>query len=205
MSANFTHDQIKSVLDKLNFEYSIHLNVEDFRSDSYSASSMTDILTQKIADELNGEWTTDMAFHKLRSAIVGVLKINEAQITQESDLNALFPTNTRKSKIKEVGEKLGFPIDVLKPNSVLYGLFIFLFFACIPFGIGMDWFFSGIAMIIFAIIIYILGKTGNSFKMKTVGHLADHLAWKNYLQQKRKSNPVDVDAIRKKVSEELGA
>ncbi len=204
MSANFTHDQIKSVLDKLNFEYSVHLNVEDFRSASYSASSMTDILTQKIADELNGEWTADMAYHKLRAAIVSVLNVREEQVTQESELNELLPSNTRKSNIKAIGEKLGFPLDVLKPNSILYGLFIFLFFACIPFGIGMDWFLSGICMVVFAVIIYILGKTGNSFKMKTVGHLADHLAWKNYLQQKRKTNPVDVDAIRKKVSEELG-
>ena len=185
MSANYSHSQIQNILSKLNTTFEVNLNTEDFKSENYSSSSMVDLLTQKIADELNGEWTTDMAFHKLRTAIVALKQIPASEITQETELNSLFPSSMRKTDIKNLENKLGFPFEILKPNGILYGLFIFLFFACIPFAIGMDWFLSGICMVIFGIIIYVLGKTGNTFKMKTVGHLADHLAWKNYLKQKR--------------------
>lgn len=205
MSETLTQLQLKEIIANLNREFGVHLLSEDFRSTNYSLSSLRDILVQKISDELNGEWTTDMAFHKIKTAISHIVGKDEAYITQETELDQLFPSSNRRKQVNDLSEKLGFKLDILKPNGIIYGFFIFLFFACIPIGIGMDWFLSGIGMIVCAIIIFILGKTGNTFRMKTVGHLADHLAWKNYLKQKRKVDPVDVEAIRKKVMVATGS
>lgn len=184
MSENLTHAQLTGIITKINSSFGVQLNAEDFRSDAYSISSLQDMLVQKISDELNDEWTTDKAFHKLRVAISSLLSIDPNSLTLETELSALFPKDNRKKQMTALGDKLGFVLEVLKPNSVIYGIFIFLFFACIPFGIGMDWFLSGICLVIFGVIIFILGKAGNTFKMKTVGDLADHIAWKNYLKQK---------------------
>jgi hypothetical protein len=202
MSQELSHEQLQGIIGKLNTNLKVSLLEEDFKARSYSLSSLEDLLAQKITDELNGEWTSDMAFHKIRKAIS---KITQAKdITLDSDLNALFPSSSRKQQVKLLGEELGFPIDILKPNGFIYGFFIFIFFACIPVGIGMDWFLAGIVMLCCALVIYILGKTGNQFKVKTVGHLADHLAWKNYLRQKRNASPVDEAFVRSEVKKALG-
>lgn len=205
MSQELSQTQLHNVIQKLNTNLKVSLLNEDFKSTSYSTSSIEDILVQKICDELNGEWTSDMAFHKLRNAISKAVGKSIDSIQQESELIVLFPSSQRKELMKKVGEELGFPLDVLKPNGYIYGFFIFLLFACIPVAIGMDWFIAGIVMICCAVIIYILGKTGNQFRLKTVGHLADHLAWKNYLRQKRNASPVDEAFVRSEVKKVLYA
>lgn len=203
MSQELTQTQLHDIIQKLNTSLKVSLLKEDFKSASYSTSSIEDILVQKICDEKNGEWTSDMAFHKLRNAISVATGKSADSIHQESELTVLFPTEQRKALMKKVGEELGFPVDVLKPNGYVYGFFVFLLFACIPVAIGMDWFLAGIVMICCTVIIYILGKTGNQFRLKTVGHLADHLAWKNYLRQKRNASPVDEALIRSEVKKVL--
>lgn len=183
----------------MNQAFSVNVDAEDFKSENYSTSSVKELLMQKITEELSGEWTSDMAFHKLRGAIAEITSTPPASITLDSELNTLLPKSGRKKNLTQLENKLGFKMDILKPNSALYGTFILLFFACIPVGIGMDWFLSGICMIVFGVIIYVLGKTGNNFRMKTVGQLADFLAWKNYLVQKRGMKEVNTSEIQSKV------
>jgi hypothetical protein len=199
MSDNISRESALQYIQQVNQAFKVDLNPEDFKSAGYSVSSLQDILIQKTVDELNGEWTSDMAFHKIKSAMVRANGKEAKSITLETALVDLFPASSRRAEMKKLSDELGFPLEVLKPNSALYGTFIFLFFACIPFGIGMDWFFSGIVMVVCAVAIFIMGKTGNHFRMKTVGQMADDLAWKNYLKKKRTLEPVNTDDIRKKV------
>jgi len=199
MSDSITHDKLQQVIANVNRELKVNINPEDFKSASYSASSLKDILIQKAADELNGEWTTDMAFHKLKAAISQVAGVAQSTITDETELDKLFPSNTRKAQVEKLNEAMGFKMDILKPNGVLYGILLVLFFACIPFSFALDWFIGGIALVVLGALIYLVSKTGNTFKVKTVGHLADHLAWKNYLKQKRDHVPASEEEIRTKV------
>jgi hypothetical protein len=201
MSESISKIQVAEAITKLNSHFSIQLPAEEFRSAEYSRSSIRDILIQKVMDEVSGEWTADIAFRKIRSSAARVLNKSAESITADTLLDELIPAEGRKDKLKAMSEDMGVPLEVLKPNSKIYGTLIFLFFACIPFAIGMDWFVSGIAMIVILILIYILGKTGNNFKMKTVGQMADVIAWKNYLQQQKGNAPVSEDEIRKKVEE----
>jgi hypothetical protein len=107
-------------------------------------------------------------------------------ITTESDLNALFPADTRKEKMKEMETEMGIPLEILRPNNAVYGTFIFLFFTGIPL-FSLGWFPAVLTMVVSGLVIYFLAKSANNFKMKTVGLLADHLAWKNYLKDKQHS------------------
>jgi len=199
MSDSISQDQLQQVIANVNRELKVNINPEDFKSTSYSASSLKDILIQKTADELNGEWTTDMAFHKLKAAISQVAGVAPSTITDETELDKLFPSNTRKAQVAKLNDAMGFKMDILKPNGMLYGILLVLFFSGIPVSLGLSWFIGGITMLVSGLLIYILGKTGNTFKVKTVGHLADHLAWKNYLKQKRDHVPVSEEEIRTKV------
>lgn len=199
MADNISQDQLQQVIAKVNRELNVNINAEDFKSASYSVSSLKDILVQKTADELNGAWTTDMAFHKLRAAISQVKGMPPSSITDETELDQLFPASGRKAQVAKLNDAMGIQPDILKPNGVLYGILIVIFFACIPFSFAFDWFIGGIVMVVSGILIYAVSKTGNNFKVKTVGHLADHLAWRNYLKQKRDYVPVSEEEIRRKV------
>ena len=194
MSQTIQQNEIGTLINRVNTEFNVHLNLEDFKSAGYSISSLTDILAQKIQDEKNGDWTADVAFHKLRDAVVKVKGIKPGDVTLDTDLNQLFPSSGRKKDIDAIGKELGFELKILKPNSGLYGFFIFAFFAGIPlFSVG--WFPAAITMVVSAIVIFILTKTANQFKMKTIGLLADHLAWKNYLKDNHESPGVDKSEI----------
>lgn len=199
MAEQITKSQVDQLIGKINQSLSVSLNPEDFKSAAYSESSLTDLFVQKIVDELNGDWTSDMAYHKLRSAVLAVTGRPASDIHQDTDLSLIFPSSGRKASVAQLSEHMGVPLQILKPNRFLYGLFIFLFFASIPFGIGMDWFLSGCVMIASLAAIFILGKTGNNFRVKTLGQMADELAWKNYLRQSKDAARVDESEIRKKV------
>ncbi len=198
MSQTIQQNEIGALINKVNTEFNVHLRLEDFKSAGYSRSSLTDILAQKIQDEKNGDWTADVAFHKLRSAVVKVKGVKPEEVTLESDLNQIFPSAGRKKDLEAIGKELGFELKILKPNSGLYGFFIFTFFAGIPlFSVG--WFPALITIVFSALMILILTKTANQFKMKTIGLLADHLAWKNYLKDNHENSGVNKSEIIQKV------
>lgn len=198
MSQTIQQSEIGSIVSKVNAEFNVHLRPEDFKSAGYSRSSLIDIIGQKIQDEKNGDWTSDVAFHKLRDAIVKVKGIGAGEVTLDSDLNQMFPAAGRKKDVESLGKELGFELKILKPNSGLYGFFIFAFFAGIPlFSIG--WFPAVITMVVSALVIFILTKTANQFKMKSIGLLADHLAWKNYLKESHTNAAVDKTEILQKL------
>lgn len=199
MADTISQEQLQQIIATVNRELKVNLLAEDFKSASYSASSFKDLVIQKVADELNGEWTTDMAFHKLKAAISQVVGVPSMAITEDSELDKLFPSSNRKVQVAKLNDAMGFRMDILKPNGALYGVALFVFFTGIPVSIGLSWFIGGIAMIVSGILIFILNKTGNTFKVKTVGHLADHLAWKNYLKQKRDHTSVSEEEIRMKI------
>ena len=201
MEPIISKDHLTALIERVNTRWNVHINSDDFKSANYSASSLTDILVQKVTDELNGTWSTDIAFNKLKSAISKALNIPPTSITEDTELNQLFPPDQRKSQLAKVNEAMGIQMDILKPNGTIYGILIALFFAGIPFSIGFDWFIGGISMIITGLLIYILSKTGNTFRIKTIGHLADQLSWKNYLAQKADHIPVEATDIRKGITE----
>jgi len=188
MSQEYSKLQIESIIAELNKKFNIALNVDDLKNSSYSGSSLRDILVQRIGDELSGEWTTEKAFGILRDALVK-LGLGSKEVHMNTNLDQLIPSRRRRSRVKEWSAEAGLELDVLKPNGILYGTLVFLFFTCIPLGIGMDWFISGVGMTICLALLFILGKTGKNFKTTTLGQMAESIAWKNYLRhQKEKPN-----------------
>jgi hypothetical protein len=185
MSELYTPHQIEKVILELNKQFACFVHIAEFNDKSYSKSSLTDLLIQRYMDELSGEWTTEKAYDQLKKALLK-LGFKDSEIQMESKLNDLIPVQGRREMMKDWAIESGLELDVLKPNSIIYGLLTFLFFAFIPLGIGMDWFFSGIGMAVCAGGIFLLNKTARNFKMDTLGQMAESLAWKLYLQQQKK-------------------
>jgi hypothetical protein len=196
--------QIEKVIVRLNGKFNCAVNPSEFNDKSYSKSSLTDLLVQRYSDELSGEWTTEKAFAILKR---GLLKmgVSEAFITNDTALETIIPMENRRERVKEWSLASGLELDVLKPNRIVNGALIFLFFAFIPLGIGMDWFLSGIGMLLCAGGIFLLGKTARNFKMETLGQMSESIAWKLYLQQQKGNVSTSSHVIGEEVRSALSA
>lgn len=194
--------QIEKAIVRLNAKLNCAVNPSEFSDKPYSKSSLTDLLVQRYNDELSGEWTTEKAFAFLKR---GLLKmgLSEASVTNEASLESLIPMENRRERVKEWSLATGLELDVLKPNGIVNGILIFLFFAFIPLGIGMDWFLSGIGMLLCAGGIFLLGKTARNFKMETLGQMSETIAWKLYLQQQKSSGSTPNHVIGEEVRSAL--
>ena len=202
MEELYTPQQIEKAIVRLNVKFNCAVNPSDFSDKSYSKSSLTDLLVQRYNDEVSGEWTTEKAFSILKR---GLLKmgVSEASITSDASLETIIPRENRRERVKELSLATGLELDVLKPNGIVNGTLIFLFFAFIPLGIGMDWFLSGIGMLLCAGGIFLLGKTARNFKMETLGQMAESIAWKLYLQQQKSSGSTASHTIGEEVKNAL--
>lgn len=204
MSNLYTPQQIEKILGELNGRFNCDIGLEEFQNKSFSTSSLTDLLVQRISDELTGEWTTEKAFSLLKKELVHT-GVSSDIIIMDARLNVLFPQSQRRERIKQLSSATGMPIDVLKPNGFLNGLLVFLFFVCIPLGIGVDWFLSGLGMLLCAAGIFVLGKQAKNFKMETLGQMAEDIAWRLYLQQQKSSTNVSQKTIELEVGKALAA
>jgi hypothetical protein len=204
MSEIFSKQQIDRLIAELNSKLNCSVNPEDYKNHQYSTSSLKDLLVQRYSDELSGEWTTERALKVLHAAWVK-MKNSPQELHADTVLANLIAPSERRKIVAIWSETSGLELDVLRPNSVLNGLLIFLFFAFIPLGIGMDWFISGIGMSGCALGIYILGKTARNFKMETFGQMAESIAWKMYLKQQKNPIPAPIQRIEEEVRNTLNA
>jgi hypothetical protein len=194
MADLYSPHQIEKLITELNTRLNCSVDASDYSDKSYSESSLSDLLAQRYYEELTGEWTTEKAYSQLKN---GLLKmgVGESDIHMDTKLNLLLPSAGRRIKVQEWSSKSGLELDVLKPNGILNGLLTFLFFVFIPLGIGMDWFFSGIGMVVCAGGIFLLNKTAKNFKMETLGQLSESIAWKLYLQQQKSGATASMQTV----------
>jgi hypothetical protein len=199
MSSEIQHTNLSAILDRVNAHFGIHLSTNQFSAAQYSASSLEDLLVQKIVDAQTGDWTTEMAMDMLINAIVQITGRPKDQIDGESLLEELIPRANRKETIAKMSAQMGVPLDILRPNPILNSIFILIFFSCIPMGIGLSWFAAAITALVSGSVLYILNKTGSSFKAKTLIAWADQLAWKNYLKDAKKGGDFSHEELRKTI------
>jgi hypothetical protein len=200
MSQEINHTQLGSILERINAHYGVQLSTAQFTAPHYSASSLEDLLVQKIVEAQSGDWTTEMAMDLLTQAIAHATGASKQSMDTESELNKLIPKAGRKETIAKMSAHMGIPLDILRPNALLNGFFILLFFSCIPMGVGFDYFTAAIVAVISGIILYILNKTGSDFKVKTLGAWADQLAWKNYLKDAKKGGDFTHEELRRTIA-----
>jgi hypothetical protein len=202
MATLYSAAQIERILADLNKRFNCAIALEEFHDRSYSDSSLSDMLIQRISDELSGEWTTEKAYAVLRRGLI-TMGVSEKAISMESPLDVLIPREGRRAQVAKWSEHTGLELDVLKPNTILHGALVLMFFIFIPLGFGMDWFVSGVGMLVCAGGIFLLGKNARHFKMKTLGQMAEKIAWSLYLKQQKGMSHVSQQSIAEEVKRAL--
>lgn len=186
---------------------SLDLHVEE---NEFAGTKTFGELCDRIVAKMEGEPTTDctsqQAFYKLRYALSTVLKIDRKTILTESSLEELLPVITRRSRVNELEQHLGFKLHALRPPDWI-SLPLGLLFVVSLFFLMYSWQMGLTGMVTSLVLISIANRLGNELCWKTVGELAEKAVLKNYTKARRKPttyNPKEVEQlIIRTFSEEL--
>ena len=184
MTSTYHPQQVASIISTLNKRFNIAIRSEEFSREEYSASSLRDMLIQRVNDELSGEWTTEKAMSVLRQSWSALTK-EVTELPSDKSLEMLLPASNRKAMVKQWSAHSGLELDILRPPRLPQGILIFIVFASIPLGIGMDWFLSGILVAVSLTALWLLNKTASNLKFDTFEEMAEAIAWQYYLKQQK--------------------
>jgi hypothetical protein len=184
MATTYQHQQVIAIVTTLNKRFNIAIRPEEFNREEYSASSLRDMLIQRVNDELSGEWTTEKAMAVLRGASPSQL-MSFSEISPDMALEKLLPAGDRRKLVREWSDKSGLELDILRPARLPQGILIFIVFAAIPLGIGMDWFLSAMLIALSLAALWLLSKTASHLKFVTFEEMAEAIAWQYYLKQQK--------------------
>lgn len=162
---------------------------------------LCDVITAKVQGDNVIDCTTQQGFYKLRSAIVATQLIDKNLIGPSTNLEQVFPRESRRRRIKDLQDELGFPIVILGVKQwVAWVWFIGLIASLITF------FFSWLLALCALAFFLAFGWVANKFFAKellvsTVGELSEKLTRENYRKARRKSSTVNRDEIAQVVKE----
>jgi hypothetical protein len=184
MATIYQQQQVRSIIATLNKRFNIAIHPEEFDRPEYSASSLRDMLIQRVQDELSGEWTTEKAMNMLRKAWSKISGTSN-ELPPNMVLEELIAKKGRQAQVKKWAEAAGVELDILRPARLPQGILIFIVFASIPLGLSMDWFLSGVLIMSSLAGLWMMNKTASQFKYTTLEEMAEAVAWKYYLQQQK--------------------
>jgi len=153
-----------------------------------------DYVIDKIPFEDIQTCTSQQAFYKLKNAILNNQDVSSDLITPTSKLEQIFPKENRRSRIREIENKLGFKLSILEPPrwvTIFLVVLLCVSFAYIflNFKLGIISFALSIAAMQISI------KNGNNFKVKTLREVVEKMIRENYLNSRRNSNSVNKHEI----------
>jgi hypothetical protein len=191
--------QLEKKLPAINSAFGVSIVSDQLLVPHYSFSSATDFLAAKIEEELNGEWSLNLILQKISHAI------DHGQLLKEDALlSDIFPRSQRRTQLKEIGKKIGYPLEkLLRPRKTIYAICLILLFLCIPAAISLSWFFSGITALVLVFILYYLDGHGNEFRNKTLMEFAEEIEWKRNMQFRKSAVVQDSEKLKNRIREIL--
>ncbi len=161
---------------------------------------LCDHIKKKIKLDHSNDCTTQQAFYKLRSALLTTLNIPRSDVTTNTLLSDLLPTDSRKTHIREMEAYLGFKLFILRPSHfVMTALMALLFFSTICLFINWQLGLLGIGISIGGY--WLAYKTENEFALETVGELAQKMTRDHYLNARRDPNTFNKNEIEKVITD----
>jgi len=136
----------------------------------------------------------------LRNAIADTLLIDKNDITPDTDLQKLFPKNTRRQSFKTIDGHLGFKTKILRPKHSITGTLAIIFIVSL-IGLFASWQVGLIGLTASIIAMTIATKFGNEFDLQTVGQFADKLSREHYLKSRRISTTVNKMEVEQKIKD----
>lgn len=161
---------------------------------------LCDVITTKVQGDNSEDCTSQQAFYKVRNAISNTLHVDNSGIIPDTELNQLFPRESRGQKIAATESFLGFKMNILRPRHWITGTLTFTLLASL---VGLFFFWKiGLVVLIFSIAgLSLASKLGNELDLHTVGQLAEKISRDHYLKSRRNSSTVNRNEIAQKVKE----
>jgi hypothetical protein len=155
-----------------------------------------DHVIDKIKQTNSSDCTSQQAFYKIRDAISKTLQLEKTEINPSSDLIALFSRKSRRLRIKNIENILGFKINILRPPygvTILLTITSFLSLAWLLFNwqIGL----VGFTVSIFSL--WFIKRIGNELDLESVGQIAEKIVRENYFKSRRNKNTFNKNEIEK--------
>ncbi len=147
---------------------------------------LCDHIAAKIQLDNSADCTSQQAFYKLRDAISATIQIDKKSISTNSLLEDFLPLESRRLRVNQLEEYLGFKLNILRPPdwvTMTLGILLLASF----FGFGFNW-QVGLAGLIFSLAGFrIAYQLGNELDVQTVGQVAEKMTRENYLKSRRNS------------------
>jgi len=151
--------------------------------------------------------TSQQAFYKLREAFISVLHKDRAEITVAAELRELLPWKTRRQDIAAIERKIGFPLEVLRPNSWLFTAVLLCLMGSLA-GLFVNWAYGLAGIFSTIVLIKMLSLFGKELQVKTVGKLAEKMTAEHNILSRRNPmtfNRMEVEqVVRKLFADNLG-
>ena len=193
---NIDPGDIEDLLQKVEASFDIKFETNELEYVN-TYGKLSKAIKGKIELEQTEDCTSQLAFYKLRQAIVETLNIDKSRIIPEALLDELLPRKLRKVRLRELEDKLGFELDILRPPHFVIGFLTLLFLGSFIM-ICFNWI---VGMIGFAIAIggfWISNKLANELELATVGELSKKMTRTHYVQSRRNKktyNKKEIDNI----------
>lgn len=155
-----------------------------------------DHLVNKIQLDNTNDCTTQQAFYKLRNAISSTFNVESKAITTDFLLNTILPRKSRREKIINLENSLGFQLNILRPPHWVINTLLVLFFSSIV-GLFLKWQYGLVGVFISYFWLWFSKKISNELDVQTVGQLAKKITRENYLESRRNPKTFNKNEIEK--------
>ena len=190
---------VDDFLIKVEESFQIKIIDDDFKVNTFG--EFVDYVESKLKQKYfvnDKNCTSQFLFYKIRNRLINSNYSNE-NIVPETKLNKLIGIKSRKKKILEIQNELGFKVDALRaPNIIWIAILLLFIFLVINLFLQMISTVSLlIAVGIFLMLIFISNQLALIFKDKTVGQLVKRIERENYLLSQKEQtiyNPNEIEA-----------
>lgn len=181
------------------------VKVEDSFDINFAENELAQILTfGELCDHIKGKiqikhtdnCTSQQAFYKLQNALSTTLKVDKKNITSETLLEDLLPRRLRRLVVKQVEEKLGFKLSILRPPHFITIILMVLILSSL-FGLGYSRWLGLIGLVLSFVGFSIANLTGNELDLKTVGQLTKKMTREHYIESRRDQSTFNENEIEK--------
>ena len=180
---NIDPEDIEDLLIKVEKSFNIKFGDSELEQ-SITFGELCDHIANKIQLDNSDDCTTQQAFYKLRNAISSTLNIDNKTVTTDFPLNVLFPKESRRTKIAELENYLGFQLNIQSPPLWVIITLLVLFFVSFG-GLFFKWQYGLLGLLISIGGLWFANKIGNGLDVQTVGQVAEKMTRENYLKSRR--------------------
>jgi len=192
-------EDIEDVLFEVEKSFCIKLATADFVK-VRTFGELCTVITNKIQGVDLRDCTNQQAFYKLRKAIAEVLLIDTNSIKLETKLEILFPRKRRRQNIREVGDTIGFQLNILQPKNWVTNILGFGILISI-IALFINWKIALISLGGLILLMKLVHNLGKEFEIETIKEFVEKVARENYRSSRRNPLTINRNEIAQKIKE----